>query len=81
MGTWKFFGSRHAKMQSVVRSWFVISSILKTASESPINRMERTATPCLDCDADGLQTAVVAVANALPAAVAHPCLGVSSRPV
>ena len=32
----------------------------------PNNRVERTAAMRLDCYADGLQTAVVAVASALP---------------
>jgi hypothetical protein len=35
--------------------------------------VERTAAMRLDSDGDGLQTAVIAVASALPAAVAHPC--------
>jgi hypothetical protein len=38
----------------------------------PNNRVERTAAMRLDFDRDGLQIAVVAVASALPAAVAHP---------
>lgn len=36
------------------------------------NRVERTAAMRFDLDGDGLQTAVIAVASALPAAVAHP---------
>ena len=41
--------------------------------ERPNNRVERTAAMRFGFDGDGLQTAVVAVASALPAAVAHPC--------
>lgn len=37
------------------------------------NRVERTAAMRFDFDGDGLQTAVIAVVSALPAAVAHPC--------
>lgn len=40
---------------------------------TPNNRVERTAAIRLDFDGDGLQTAVIAVVSALPAAVAHPC--------
>ena len=39
----------------------------------PNNRMERTAAMRLDFDGDGLQTAEVAVASALQAAVIPPC--------
>lgn len=39
----------------------------------PNNRVERPAAMRFGLDGDGLQTAVVAAASALPAAVAHPC--------
>lgn len=42
------------------------------------NRVERTAAMRLYFDGDGLQIAVIAVASALPAAVAHPCRSAST---
>ena len=41
--------------------------------KGPNNRVERTAAMRFGLDGDGLQTAVIAVVSALPAAVAHPC--------
>ena len=51
------------------------------AQRSGAIRVERPAAMRFGFDGDGLQTAVIAVASALPAAVAHPrVVGVSRAP-
>ncbi len=59
----------------ITRSFHMIRSAesLSTTRWRSNNRVERTAAMRFGFEGDGLQTAVIAVASALSAAVAHPC--------
>ena len=56
-----------------VRSGFTRAAVCSMNRDGANKWVERTAAMRFSFDGDGLQTAVVAVASALPAAVAHPC--------
>lgn len=54
-------------------TWGVVPEVIGVIGVTrPNNRVERTAAMRFGFDGDGLQTAVIAVVSALPAAVAHP---------